>query len=60
MVSKWRQAVVEHLGIDAILDLGDLFRGEALVVAEVEAKSVGTDIGTLLLHVLAQHLRSAW
>ena len=48
--------VVEHLGIDAILDLGDLFRGEALVVAEVEAKSVGTDIGTLLLHVLAQHL----
>ena len=25
-------------------------------MAEVEAKSVGTDIGTLLLHVLAQHL----
>ena len=48
--------VVEHLGIDAILDLGDLFRGEALVVAEVETKSVGPDIGTLLLHVFAQHL----
>ena len=49
-------AVVEHLRIDAILDLGDLSRGEALVVAEVETKSVGPDIGTLLLHVFAQHL----
>ena len=47
--------VGQHLGGDQILDLGDLFGGHRLVVAEVEAEPIGTDPRTLLLDVVAEH-----
>ena len=39
-----------------LLDLGDLFGGDGLVVAEVEAEPVGPDPRTLLLDVVAEDL----
>ena len=50
------RGVVEHLGVDQVLHLGDLLGGEGLVMAEVEAEPVGADPGSLLLDVLAEDL----
>ena len=48
--------VLQSLRVGQRLDLGDLFRGDRLVVREVEPQPIGSDHRAGLLHVLAEHL----
>ena len=50
-----RPLVAQRLGVDQLLDLGDLLVGDRLVVREVEAQPVGADVRAGLLDVIAEH-----
>ena len=49
-------SIGEHIAIGHLEDRIELLVGHPAVMAEVEVQPIGSDEGTLLTHMVAQHL----